>query len=93
MIRRGLSGVARLVSLVTGIVVGVIVVGIVLVVLEANRDNALVDFVLNVGEFLAEPLDNVFKLDSRKSNIAVNWGLAAVLYACIGAIAVRLLRR
>src|SRR5918997_1517673 len=41
--RRGMWGIARIVSLITSIVVGLILVGILLVVLEANRDNAIVD--------------------------------------------------
>jgi len=91
--RRGLWGIARIVSLITGLVVGVIVVGIVLVLLEANRDNAIVNFVLDVGEYLVEPFDNVFDMDSQKANVGVNWGLAAVIYSLVGGLIVRLLRR
>jgi hypothetical protein len=91
--RRGLWGIARIVSLITGIVVGVIVIGILLVLFEANRDNSIVDFVLNVGEFLVEPFDNVFEPDGRKAKVGVNWGLAALVYALVGGLIVRLLRR
>ena len=91
--RRGLWGIARIVSLITGVVVGLIVIGIVLVLLEANRDNSVVDFVLNVGEFLVEPFDNIFKLDGQKERVAVNWGVAAVIYAIVGGLIARLLRR
>ena len=61
--------------------------------LEANRDNGIVDFFVNVGEFLVEPFDNVFDLDRRKVEVAVNWGLAALVYAVIGGLIARLLRR
>ena len=91
--RRGLSGVARIVSLITTIVVGLIVVGIVLVLLEANRDNAIVDWLVGAAQFLAEPFDNIFQLDGRKARVAVNWGLAALLYAIAGSLIARLLRR
>jgi hypothetical protein len=91
--RRGLWGIARIVSMITGLVVGVIVIGILLVLLEANRDNEVVDFVLNVGEFLVEPFDNVFDMDGRKAKVGVNWGLAAVVYAVVGGLIARLLRR
>ena len=70
-----------------------IVLGILLVVLEANRDNAIVDALLEAGEFLVEPFDNVFDLKRRKVEVAVNWGLAALVYSIIGAVIVRLLRR
>jgi hypothetical protein len=68
-------------------------VGILLIVLEANRDNEIVDALVNAGEFLVEPFDNVFDLDRRKVEVAVNWGLAALVYSIIGALIVRLLRR
>jgi hypothetical protein len=91
--RRGLWGVARIVSLITSIVVGLIVIGIVLVLLEANRDNAIVDWLVGAGQFLAEPFDNIFQLDSRKARVGVNWGLAALLYGIAGSLIARLLRR
>jgi hypothetical protein len=91
--RRGLWGVARIVSLITAVVVGLIVVGIVLVLLEANRDNAIVDWLVGAAGWLAEPFDNVFSLDGRKERIAVNYGLAAVVYALVGGLIVKLLRR
>jgi drug/metabolite transporter (DMT)-like permease len=85
--------VARIVSLITSIVVGLIVVGIVLVLLEANRDNAIVGALLDAAAWLAEPFDNVFSMDSRKERIAVNYGLAGLIYALVGGLIARLLRR
>jgi hypothetical protein len=91
--RRGLWGVARIVRLITTVVVGLIVLGIVLVLLEANRDNAIVDWLVGAGEFLAEPFDNIFQPDGRKARVAINWGLAAVIYAIAGSLVARALRR
>jgi hypothetical protein len=91
--RRGLWGLARIVRLVTAAVVGLLVVGILLVVLEANASNDVVNWLLDAARFLAGPLDDVFKLDSHKARVAVNWGLAAVVYSVIGGLIVRLLRR
>jgi hypothetical protein len=91
--RRGLWSVARIVRLITAVVVGLIVVGIVLVLLEANRHNAIVDWLVGAGQFLADPFDNVFQLDGRKAQVAVNWGLAAALYALAGGLIARVLRR
>src|ERR687893_1199554 len=84
--RRGMWGIARVVSLITSVIVGLIVVGIVLVLLEANRDNAIVDWLVGAAGWLAEPFDNVFSMDSRKERIAVNYGLAAVVYALVGGL-------
>src|SRR5918999_2092985 len=91
--RRGLWGVARIVRLITSVVVGLIVLAIVLVLLEANRDNAIVDWFVGAGDTLSEPFHGVFSLDGRKANVAVNWGLAALVYALAGGLIARLLRR
>ena len=91
--RKGLWGAARIVRLITSLVVGLLLLAIVLVLLEANRDNAIVEALLDAGAWLAEPFDNVFSMDSRKERIAVNYGLAALVYGIAGALIARLLRR
>ena len=91
--RRGLWGVARIVSLITSVVVGLIVIAIVLVLLEANRDNAIVDWLVSAGDWLSNPFHGIFSPDGRKAQVAVNWGLAAVVYAVVGGFIARLLRR
>jgi hypothetical protein len=88
-----LAPVARLVSLITWVVVGLVVAGIVLVLLEANRDNTVVDAVLDAARWLATPFRDVFSLDSHKENVAVNYGLAALVFAVAGGLVARLLRR
>ena len=91
--RKGLWGVARIVRLITSVIVGLLLLAIVLVLLEANRDNAIVEALLDAGAWLAEPFDNVFSMDSRKERIAVNYGLAALVYGIAGALIARLFRR
>jgi amino acid transporter len=91
--RRGLWGVARIVSLITAVVVGVIVIGILLTLFDANKSNDIVNAVLDAAKFLVGPFKDVFKPDSAKTKVAVNWGLAAVIYALIGGLIARLLRR
>jgi hypothetical protein len=91
--RRGLWGIARIVSLITSVVVGLIVIAIVLVLLEANRDNTIVDWLVGAGDDLTQPFHGIFEPDGRKAMVAVNWGLAAVIYALIGRFIARLLRR
>ena len=91
--RRGLWGVARIVSLITAVVVGIIVIGILLTLFDANKDNQIVKWILDAGKFLVGPFKDVFKPDSAKTKVAVNWGLAAVIYALVGGLIARLLRR
>ena len=72
---------------------GAIVLGIVLVVLEANRSNDLVDLILDIARFLAGPFKDMFDLENRKAEVAVNWGIAAVVYLVLANVVARLLRR
>ena len=82
---------ARIVKLVTAVVVGFIVVGILLHVLGANGNNAVVSFVYDVAGSLVAPFKSVFSFGSQKLTIAVNWGLAAIVYGIVGAVIARLL--
>src|SRR5919198_5102807 len=91
--RRGMWGLARIVGLITAVVVGLIVVGIVLVLLEANRNNDIVDWLVGAGDYLSKPFHGIFQPDGRKAMVAVNWGLAAVVYGIAGGFIARMLRR
>jgi xanthine/uracil permease len=82
---------ARIVRLVTAVVVGFIVVGIALHLLDARAGNALVGFVYDVAGWLVTPFKGIFSPSGAKLRIAVNWGLAAVVYAIVGAVLARFL--
>jgi len=84
---------ARLVRLVTAAVVVVIVAGIVLHLLDANAGNTVVAAVYDAAGWLVDPFKNVFSIDGTKARIAVNWGLAAVVYGIAGALIASLLAR
>lgn len=77
-------GLSRAISVVTSVVVLLIVVGILLVVLEANPGNDLVSLVTDVAETLVGPFERLFTLDERKTEVAVNWGIAALAYLVVG---------
>jgi hypothetical protein len=87
------ASVARFVVLATSVVALILVLGIVLVVLGANRSNDIVHFVRDAANFLAGPFNNLFTLDSNKAEKAVNWGLAAVVWIAAGRLVARLLLR
>jgi hypothetical protein len=71
----------------------VIVAGIVLVLLDANLGNVIVRDIHDAASFLAGPFKNVFNPKSHKVNIAVNWGLAAIVYLLVGSLIAGLLVR
>ena len=79
--------------LVATVVAAIIVAGILLVVLEANRSNDIVNAVLDAARWLAGPFKDLFTIDNRKTEVAVNYGIAAVVYLAIGSVIARILRR
>jgi len=84
---------ARIVSLIGSVVAGLIVIGILLIVFEANPKNDVVDWLTDAARWLAGPFHDLFDLDSRKWRIGVNWGLAAIVYYAISRFLARLLAR
>ena len=84
---------ARLIRFAAGAVAAVIVLGILLYVLGANQSNWVVETVMDAGRWLVQPLDNLFSIDNRKTELAVNWGIAAAVYYAVGALVAGLLAR
>jgi hypothetical protein len=84
-----MGGLARLVRLAAGVVAAIIVAGILLVVLNANSSNDIVSTVNDAARWLVGPFDGMFTLDSGKATIAVNWGIAAVVYLIVGGLIAR----
>jgi hypothetical protein len=87
------ASLARAVILIATVVALVLVLGIVLVVLEANAANDLVKLVHDAAKFLAGPFDGLFDLQRHKVEIAVNWGIAAIVWYAVGRLIARLLLR
>jgi len=84
---------ANIVRTIAGIVVGIIVIAIVLVVLGANESNDIVNWFHDAGAWLAGPFKGLFHLSDKKLNVAVNWGLAALVYGIVAGVIVSLLAR
>jgi hypothetical protein len=87
------ASLARVVLLIGTIVALVLIAGILLVVLGANHSNALVKAVHSAAQFLAGPFDNLFKLHSRRATVAVDWGIAAVVWYAVARLISRLILR
>jgi hypothetical protein len=94
---RGISAGAgllvRIISFVVGIIVLIIVAGILLVVLKANPSNTIVSDVHSWARSLAGPFDGIFSLHNARTAVAVNWGIAAVVYLLVAGLITRLLGR
>lgn len=85
--------IARLITTVAAIVAAIIVAGIVLVLLKANPSNDIVDAVRETARFFAGPFDAIFELERRRPEIALNWGIAAVVYLTVARLIAKLLVR
>jgi hypothetical protein len=88
---QGADLLVRVVQLVVSTVVLIIIAGILLVVLKANPANSIVSEVHSWARWLAGPFDGMFSFHSANTAIAVNWGIAAVVYLIVGGLIVRLL--
>ena len=86
---------AGIVAMLGMAVAFVIAIGIALVVLDANESSGLVSGWLDACRFLVTPFDDVFDLERGREHeqIAINWGIAAVVYLVVASVAGRVLDR
>ncbi|MET9698730.1 hypothetical protein ABZY31_17630 [Streptomyces sp. NPDC006529] len=81
---RGSSSVGRAVAIVADVMAFVIIAWILLYLLDANRGNALVDFVHDAATWLATWSYDLFTFDRDWVQVVVGYGIAAVAYLFIG---------
>ncbi|MCP2337128.1 hypothetical protein [Actinomadura rupiterrae] len=91
--RRAVGWLVTLISIVTTVVVVILAVHIVFVAFDANTGNALVHRIGSWAGHLAWQFKDVFQPKNHKAEIAVNYGLAALVYLVVGRILVALVRR
>ena len=88
-----LGALARVIEIVVAVVAVIIAVGVLLVVLEANRANDIVSAILDAARWLVGPFKDFFTIEEPKLEVAVNWGLALLIYVVVGRGVAGLLRR
>src|SRR4051794_41231934 len=74
---------AKAIELLGTAVTLILLAGIALVLLEANRTNDIVEAIRDAADWLAGPFNDMFELSSRRTSIAVNWAIAAAVYYAI----------
>ncbi|HET6867158.1 MAG TPA: hypothetical protein VFH80_14660 [Solirubrobacteraceae bacterium] len=84
---------ARLVRTLAGLIALVIIAAIVLFIVGANPSNGIVSAIHDAGAWLVGPFKNLFKIHNAKLAMAVNWGLAALVYLIVGHFIATLLAR
>ncbi|TMQ90668.1 hypothetical protein ETD83_34485 [Actinomadura soli] len=92
--RRRAAGIAATaVSAVTTVVVLIMAVHILFVAFEANTANDLVRWFGDRATELCWQFKDVFQPENPKAEVAVNYGLAAVVYLVAGRLLTSLIRR
>ncbi|MEV6281087.1 hypothetical protein [Kribbella sp. NPDC051770] len=94
------SGVKRLRNLIASLVwllavlaAAVLALGALFTALDqANQSNEIVRWVLERGHDLVGPFKDLFRLETAKNTLLVNWGIAALVYLIVGKIIERFVR-
>jgi hypothetical protein len=84
---------ARLIRSIAGIVAAIIVAAILLRLLSANPHNTVVSDIHDAGAWLVGPFKSIFSVGGAKASMAVNWGIAAVVYLAVAHVLASLLAR
>jgi hypothetical protein len=93
LLKRTGAQLAGLIRLAAGLVALVIAIGIAFKVLDASTRNAIVSDLTRAARTLAGPFDGMFHPHGAKATIAVNWGVALVVYLIAGSILASLVGR
>jgi hypothetical protein len=89
----GSTLLSRAVRLVAAGVVLIVGAGILLALLRANATNSVVSELHGWGRWLVGPFNGMFSFHTARVTIAVNWGIAAVIYLFAGGLIARLISR
>lgn len=87
------DGVANLVHVITGVIVTIFVLHILFVIFGANQGNEFVSLVYGLAQTLVLGLGDVFTPDDAVLGVALNYGLAALVYLVIGRLVIKAIRR
>jgi len=74
---------SRAIELVGTAVTLILLAGIALVLLKANRTNDIVEAIRDAADWLAGPFNGMFELDNPRTSIAINWAIAAAVYYAV----------
>jgi len=84
---------ASLIWLVAVLAAAVLALGALFTALDqTNQSNEIVRWVLERGHDLVGPFKDLFRLETAKNTLLVNWGIAALVYLIVGKIVERFVR-
>lgn len=91
--RRAVGAVATVLRVIGLVIVAILVIHILLTLFDANPANTFATFIRDGANTFSLGLTDLFALANPKATVAVNYGLAAVLWLVITSIVVGLVRR
>ncbi len=92
-VRKARNLVASVVWLIAVLAAAVLALGALFTALDqANQSNEIVRFVLERGHDVVGPFKDLFRLETAKNTLLVNWGIAALVYLIAGKILERFIR-
>jgi hypothetical protein len=92
-VRRLRNLIASLIWLAAVIAAAVLALGALFTALDqTNQSNEIVRWVLERGHDLVGPFKDLFRLETAKNTLLVNWGIAALVYLVAGKILERFVR-
>ncbi len=83
--------IGRLIRAAASAVAALIVIAIVLRLVSANPHNVVVSDIHDAAAWLVGPFKNLFSVGGAKLELAINWGVAALVYLVVGHLIGRLL--
>ena len=85
--------IASLIWLIAVLAAAVLALGALFTALDqANQSNEIVRFILARGHDIVGPFKDLFRLETAKNTLLVNWGIAALVYLIAGKIVERFVR-
>ncbi|GAA1542982.1 hypothetical protein [Kribbella lupini] len=92
-VKRVRNLIASLVWLLAVLAAAVLALGALFTALDqANQSNEIVRWVLERGHDLVGPFKDLFRLETAKNTLLVNWGIAALVYLIVGKVIERFVR-
>lgn len=91
--RRGTSVIVSVLRVIGLIIVAFLVVYILLFTFDANQSNQFATFVRNGANFFSLGLTDLFQPANPKIMVAINYGIAAVIWMVITSFVTGLIRR
>jgi hypothetical protein len=85
--------IASLIWLAAVLAAAVLALGALFTALDqTNQSNEIVRWILERGHDLVGPFKDLFRLETAKNTLLVNWGIAALVYLIAGKIVERIVR-